>query len=78
MDKPRAYHTEWSEPERGKQIQYIDTYIWNLERWYWWTFLQGSNGDTDIENKPLDTEGEGEGGTNGESSMETYTLPYVK
>ena len=21
---------------------------------------------------------EGEGGTNGESSMETYTLPYVK
>ena len=22
--------------------------------------------------------GEGEGGTNGDSSMETYTLPYVK
>ena len=26
----------------------------------------------------VDTAGEGEGGTNGETSMETYTLPYVK
>ena len=25
-------------------------YIWSLERWYWWTYLQGSNGDTNIEN----------------------------
>ena len=20
-------------------------YIWNVERWYWWSYLQGSNGD---------------------------------
>ena len=50
------------------------------ERWYWWTYLQGSDGDADIENRLMDTGGgeEGEGGTNGESSMEVHTLPYVK
>ena len=41
-------------------------------------YLQGSNGDADIENRLVDTEREREGGTNGESSTETYTLPYVK
>ena len=40
--------------------------------------LQGGNGDADTENKLADTVGEGEGGTNGESSTETYMLPYVK
>ena len=24
-------------------------YIWNLKKWYWWTYLQGRNRDTDIE-----------------------------
>ena len=28
--------TEWSETEREKQVSYINAYIWNLERWYWW------------------------------------------
>ena len=32
----------------------------------------------DIENRFIDTVREGEGGKNGESSFETYTLPYVK
>ena len=27
----------------------ILTYIWNLEACCWWTYLQGSNGNTDIE-----------------------------
>ena len=36
------------------------------------------SGDADIENRLVDTEGAGEGGMNWESSMETYTLPYVK
>ena len=48
------------------------------ERWSWWTYLQGSRGDTDIENRDVGTVGEGEGGTDGGSSMETYTWPYVK
>ena len=78
VDEPRAYYIEWSKSERGKQISYINTYVWNLERWYWWTYLEGSNWDTDIENRLMNLGvgwGEEEGGTNGESSMETYTLP---
>ena len=45
MDEPRAYYTVKSE----SQILYINACIWNLERWYWWTYLQGSNGDADTE-----------------------------
>ena len=40
--------------------------------------MQGSSKDADIENRVVDTEREEEGGTNGESSIETYILPYVK
>ena len=40
--------------------------------------MKGSNRETDLENRFVDTVGEEEGGTNEESSMETYTLPYVK
>ena len=39
------------------------TYIWNLETWYWWTYLQGKNRDTDAENGHVDSAGEREGGT---------------
>ena len=48
--------------EREKQISYTNAYLWNLERWYWWTSLQESNGDADIENRLLDTVGEKKGG----------------
>ena len=27
-----AYYTEWSKPERETPIQYINVYIWDLER----------------------------------------------
>jgi len=47
VDGPRAYYTEWSKSEREKQISYINAYIWNLERWYQWTYWQGSNRDVD-------------------------------
>ena len=33
--------------------------------------MEGSNRDTDMENRPVDTAGEGEGGANWESSIET-------
>ena len=33
--------------------------------------------ETNMEKRLVDTEGEGQGGTNGENSTETYTLPYV-
>ena len=38
--EPRACYTEGSKSEREKQILYINMYIWNLEKWYWWTYLQ--------------------------------------
>ena len=51
--------------------------IWNLERW---SYLLGSSGDSDIENRLMDVGGGkgGEGGMNEGSSIETYTLPCVK
>ena len=57
--------------EREKQISYINTYMWNLEK----------NGTGDpvcrigiemqIENSHVDTGRKGEGGTNWESSIDT-------
>ena len=78
MNEPRAYYPEWSKSERGRQISCINANIWNLERWYWWTYLQGSNGDTDLEKRLVGTGEEGEGVTNWESSIETHLLTYVK
>ena len=49
----------------------LNTYIWNLKRWNWWTYLPGSNGNADKYNSLVDTVGEGERGTNCEDSMET-------
>ena len=55
VDGPRDCHTEWSKSERGKQISYINTYMWNLETWYRWTSLQGRNRDTYVEKNYMDT-----------------------
>ena len=35
VDRPGVYYTEWNTSERERQILYINTCIWNLERWYW-------------------------------------------
>ena len=40
VDEPRACFAEWNESEREKQMLYIKAYIWNLEKWCWWTYLQ--------------------------------------
>ena len=32
MNEPRACYTVWSQSEREKQILYINTYIWNIEK----------------------------------------------
>ena len=66
---------EWSKSERGKQISSANTYIWTLERWCWWTYLQGSSryrGQTYGHSRGR------ESGTHWNSGMDTYTLPYVK
>ena len=49
--------SEASQKENNKY--HILMHIWNLERWYWWTYLQGRNGDTDVEDSLVDTVGEG-------------------
>ena len=58
--------------EKERQISYINAYIWNLERWYQWFYMQGSKGDTDLKNRLLDSVGEGEGGMIWEKSTERY------
>ena len=63
VDEPRAYYIEWIKLKRGKQILYINTYIWNLEKQYWWTYLQRRNGDADVENGLVETAGEAEART---------------
>ena len=49
-DEPRICYTEWTKSEREKQISYINAYIWNLEKGYWWAYLQGRNREADVEN----------------------------
>ena len=85
MDGPRDCHTEWSKLEREKQISNINAYMWNLEKWYRWTGLQGRNGDTVLENKHMDTKGgkrgsggRGGGGMNWEIGTDKYTLIRIK
>ena len=77
-DETGAYYTEWSKSERKTPIQYINEYIQNLERWYWWPYIRDSKRDTDVKNSLLDSEGEGEGGMIWENSTETCILSYVK
>ena len=31
-----------------RKTSYVNVYMWNLEKWYWWTYLPGSCGDADI------------------------------
>ena len=66
-----AYYTERSKSERKTPIQYINAYIWNLERWQRWLSMRNSEGDTYIKNRILDSVGEGEGGMIWENSIET-------
>ena len=63
--------------EVSQKEKYIYVYKWNLERWYWWTYL-GLAKQTDIENRFVDTVGEEEGRMNWKSTIEAYTLTYVK
>ena len=58
--------------------------MWNLEKWYRSTSLQGRNRDTDVENKHMDTKG-GKWGwgwgwwwMNWEIGIDIYTLIRIK
>ena len=78
VDEPRDCHIEWSQLVREKQILYINTYMWNLEKWYRWSYLQSRNRDIDIENKCI-PKGE-EGGMNWEAGtdIDTLLILYIK
>ena len=77
VDELRPCYTERSKLE--KQIPYINVYICNLEKYYWWTYLQGRNRDGDIENRHVDTVGDGgEGKINWETSIYMCILSCVK
>ena len=45
VDGPGNCHTEWSKSGREKQILYINAYMWSLEKWYRWSYLQSRNRD---------------------------------
>ena len=76
MDEHRTYYTEWSESER--EIPYSNTYIWNLEKWYWRIYLQGNSGETDIENRLMDMRRGEERVRCMERVTWKLTLPHVK
>ena len=73
VEEPGTFYTEWSQSESKRQILYINTNTWNLERQYLWSYMQGSKGDTDVKNRLLDSVEEGKGGMIWENSIETYT-----
>ena len=52
VSKSRTRLSNWTELNWTHTHIYI--YIWNLERWYLWIYLQGSNGETDTENRLMD------------------------
>ena len=63
---------------KRNQIHCINVHIWNLERWYQRSYVQGSKGDTDVKNRLLVSLEGWEDGMIWEKSTETCTLPYVK
>ena len=58
VHRPIKCHTEWSKSEREKQISYINAYIWNLKKWYSWSYLQNRSRDTYVENQRMYSKGE--------------------
>ena len=47
MNLEPVIQSEISQKEKNKY--HINAYIWNLEKWYWWACLQGTNRDADVE-----------------------------
>ena len=69
---------QWSQSERKTLTQYTNAYIWNLERWQQWPYIQDGKRDTDVKNSLLDSVGEGKGRMIWENNIETCILSYVK
>ena len=65
-----------TQEEKNKYCIFMQ-YMWNPEKWYRWTYLQGRNRGTDVEKRYVDTEGEAEGGTDWEIRTDISTLSGV-
>ena len=72
MNLESIIQSEANQKERNN-CNILNAYIWNLEKQYWWTYVQGRN-----RRRLVDTAGEEDRGTNWGSSTETYTLPYAE
>ena len=60
MDVPRDGQYRVKLVRRRKQMLYINTYMWSLKKnWHRQSYLQSRNKGTDVENKCMDTKGEG-------------------
>ena len=61
MDLEIVILSEISQISYGeRQISYGYAYMWNLKKWYKWTYLQDRNRVIDVENKLMVTKGERE------------------
>ena len=49
MDGPGDDHTKWNKSDKETQISYDISYMWNLKKWYKWTYLQNRN--TNLDNR---------------------------
>ena len=74
----------WMDPEAIIQSEVSQkkttiAFMWNLENWYRWSYLQSRNRDTDAGNKCMDTEwGVGGGGRNWEIGIDIYAPLCIK
>ena len=73
MNLEPVIQNEVSQKEK-KQIMCINPYIWNLEKWSQWTYLQHKNRDVDVDNRLVDTVREEEGEMNWESSIDIQNI----
>ena len=49
LNRPRVCDTEWNKSEKQWESEsYINVCMWNREKWYQWTYLQGRNRDAGI------------------------------
>ena len=61
-------NTSWNKLDIGQK---------HMQRKYYWSTL-GRKSNINMENRHVDKRGDGEGGTDWESSIDIYTLPCVK
>ena len=54
----------------------MNTYVWDLEKWYRWTYLQDKNRDEDLGNEHVDPRGSW--GVDWEVGVDVCAVPHAK